>query len=75
MVRVFVDDHPYTISDPNAGMAMNPLDDDGFTSPTESASLEIDTKSLSSGRHVVYVEAEDSDGFKGPISAGFFDVL
>jgi hypothetical protein len=75
MVRVFVDDHPYTISDPNAGVAMNPLNAYDFNSPTESASLEIDIESLSSGQHVVYVEAEDSDGFKGPISAGFFDVL
>jgi hypothetical protein len=73
-VRLFIDEHPYTAHNPDAGESMNPLDVDGFNSPTESASLEIDTKSLSSGQHVVYVEAEDSDGFKGPISAAFFDV-
>jgi hypothetical protein len=74
-VRVFVDDHPYTIPNPDAGESMSPLDADGFNSPTESAFLEIDTKSLSPGQHVVYVQAEDSAGFKGPISAAFFDVL
>jgi hypothetical protein len=71
-VRVFVDEHPYTTLD--AGRLMKPLDADGFNSPTESAFLEIDAESLSPGRHVLYVEAEDSAGFRGPISAAFFDV-
>jgi carboxypeptidase T len=74
MVCMFVDDHPYTIGGPSAGKPMNPLDADGFNSPTELASLEIDTKKLHSGQHVVYVEAEDSDGYKGPISTAFFNV-
>jgi hypothetical protein len=53
---------------------MNAMDANGFNSPTEEAFLTIYTSSLSSGQHVLYVEAEDSAGYKGPISAAFFDV-
>jgi len=73
IVRLFVDEHPYTTQ--KLGMLMNALDADGFNSPTEAALLTIDTQSLSPGQHVLYVEAEDSAGFKGPISAGFFQVI
>jgi hypothetical protein len=73
-VRVFVDNHPYTVTNSTAGQTMKPVGVNGFKSPTEAASLTIDTKGLSSGQHVVYGEAEDNKGFKGPISAAFFDV-
>jgi hypothetical protein len=73
-VRVFVDNHPYTLTNSTAGQTMKPVGVDGFNSPTETASLTIDTKGLSSGQHVMYVEAEDSAGFKGPISAAFCNV-
>jgi hypothetical protein len=74
-VRVFVDNHPYTYStNSSAGETMKPMGVTNFNSPTETTSLTIDTKSLSSGQHVVYVEAEGSAGFKGPISAAFFNV-
>jgi carboxypeptidase T len=69
MVRMFVDEHPYTSQ--NTGKLMNPLDG-VFNSPTESASL--NTGVLSPGRHVLYVAAEDEKGYKGPISAAFFTI-
>jgi hypothetical protein len=73
-VRVFVDHHPYTAVNSNGERWMNSTDGDGFNSPTEAAFLNINTADLLSGQHVLYVEAEDSAGFKGPISAAFFDV-
>jgi tRNA threonylcarbamoyladenosine modification (KEOPS) complex Pcc1 subunit len=73
-VRIFIDDHLYALKNSTAGETMKSMDLGGFNSPTERASLTIDTKGLSSGQHVLYVEAEDSAGFKGTISAAFFDI-
>jgi hypothetical protein len=73
-VRMFLDNHPYSITNSSGEKWMNPADVDGFNSPTEAAFLEIYTADLSRGQHVLYVEAEDSAGFRGPISAAFFDV-
>ncbi|KAL9187468.1 hypothetical protein ACHAXT_001571 [Thalassiosira profunda] len=40
----------------------------------ESVELSIDTSTLSTGRHTLYVQAMDSDGYKGPVSSVFVDV-
>jgi carboxypeptidase T len=74
IVRMFVDEHPYTTQNPDAGKSMNPVDANGFNSPTERAFLTIDTQSLASGQHVLYIEAEDIAGDRGPISAAFFSI-
>jgi hypothetical protein len=39
IVRLFVDEHPYTTQNPDAGEFMSPLDADDFNSPTEVAFL------------------------------------
>ena len=45
-----------------------------FTSGDENVQLTFDTNNLSSGRHTLYVQATDSDGYKGPVSSVFIDV-
>jgi len=45
-----------------------------FTSGDENVQLSIDTNNLTSGRHTLYVQATDSDGYKGPVSTVFIDV-
>ena len=45
-----------------------------FTSGDENVQITIDTNNLTSGRHTLYVQAIDSDGYKGPVSSVFIDV-
>jgi len=45
-----------------------------FTSGDENVQLTIDTNNLTSGGHTLYVQAIDSDGYKGPVSSVFVDV-
>ena len=40
----------------------------------ESVELSIDTSALSNGRHALYVQATDSDGYKGPVTSVFVDI-
>jgi carboxypeptidase T len=49
--------------------------DGAFDSPDERAQLDIDTSSLATGRHIVYVQGMDADGNAGPPNAAFIDVL
>lgn len=49
--------------------------DGAFDSPDERAELQIDTSSLASGRHTVFVQGVDADGNAGPPNAAFIDVL
>ena len=46
----------------------------GFGSGDENVQLTINTNDLTSGRHTLYVQAIDSDGYKGPVSSVFIDV-
>lgn len=45
-----------------------------FSSGEEDVELTIDTGNLSSGKHTLYVQATDSDGYKGPVASLFVDV-
>ena len=42
-----------------------------FNSGDETVQLEIDLSILEAGRHTLYVQATDSDGYKGPVSSLF----
>ncbi len=42
-----------------------------FDSGDETVQLEIDLSILGAGRHTLYVQATDSDGYKGPVSSLF----
>jgi len=80
-VRVFIDQHPY--DEGSVGIDMIP-DDGFFDTDTESASLILNVGATSSPqqrllqsaprRYTVYIEAEDSSGFKGPVEALFVEL-
>ena len=63
-IRVFINHHPYDGElDPQTGTLLS------------GASLTFDVSSIPAGRHVVYVEATDGDGYKGPVTAAYFTKL
>lgn len=69
-VKAYVDVFP---ADAGAvGMSMT-ASDGAFDAKTESASIAIDTSLWSDGRHIVYFQAMDGDGYEGPVSAIFVD--
>jgi hypothetical protein len=45
-----------------------------FSSGEEAVELAFDASSLSPGRHALFVQATDSDGYKGPVSSVFIEV-
>lgn len=56
-VRMFVNEHP----------------DEGQTGTLlAGTSSTVDISNLPDGRHMVYVQAKDSDGYKGPVTAAYF---
>lgn len=60
-IRVSVDVHPYDASvDGQVGSLVT------------GDSVDIDVASLTDGRHIVFVQATDGDGNKGPVTAAFF---
>ncbi len=44
--------------------------DGSWDSPIERVEAELDTGSLASGRHLVYIRARGEDGIWGPVGAG-----
>ena len=68
-VRVYVDVYPY---DGRSVMSMSPADG-AFDSVTEMATANISISDWSPGRHIIYLEAVDTDGNAGAISAVFVD--
>ena len=66
----------YSIDQPSwiAGTQTYPLSavDGSLDSPVEAFSASIDTSSLSSGRHPIFIESQDADGNWGVPSAIFF---
>mmetsp|Transcript_31390 Transcript_31390/g.51815 ORF Transcript_31390/g.51815 Transcript_31390/m.51815 type:complete len:465 (-) Transcript_31390:130-1524(-) len=59
-IRFFVDVHPYDTED--AGSLL------GFF-----GSSTIDISSLPHGRHMLYVQAIDTDGYNGPVTVAYFE--
>ncbi|KAL7528157.1 hypothetical protein ACHAXR_004261 [Thalassiosira sp. AJA248-18] len=45
-----------------------------FNSGEETVQLMIDTSRIFPGRHTIFVQATDSDGYRGPVSSAFVDV-
>jgi hypothetical protein len=58
-VRLFVNEHPDDTS--------------GVGDEVSGGSSTVDISSLPSGQHTVYVQATDSDGYKGPVTAAYFN--
>ncbi len=69
---VYLGDPPWAGNPPTANMTAR---DGSFNSSVEIADGVIDTSLLSPGRHLIYVEGEDSLGNRGAVSAVFLDVL
>jgi hypothetical protein len=59
-IRVYVNEHPF---DSLRGQT-------GFVQAGES--VDIDVSTLAEGRHFIYVQAEDEDGYKGLVTAAYF---
>ena len=70
-VHVFVDSHPY--DEESEGFPMEPVGE-FFYSVKEVAVLTLDLSYLE-GRHTLYFQATDRDGFAGPVSSVFFEGL
>lgn len=70
--EVYVDVAPW-----QAGAVALPLtaDDGTFNSTSEAANAVLDTTSLASGRHILFVRGQDAGGAWGPVSAIFLHVL
>lgn len=72
-VDVYLDIHPSNETATESRMSMKPSDG-LFNSVSEVAELEIDLSKFSIGRHTLYFQATDSDGFIGPITSRYFEV-
>ncbi len=46
-----------------------------FDSPIENVTVSLDTKQLSTGRHIVFLRGQDNAGYWGPVSAAFLDIV
>ena len=68
-VHVFVDSHPY--DEESEGFPMEPVGE-LFYSVKEVAVLTLDLSYLE-GRHTLYFQATDRDGFAGPVSSVFVE--
>jgi hypothetical protein len=69
-VRIYLDVHPDDSEDGDATFDMVPSSEDAQTFDLEV----ILPQGLASGRHTLFVQATDGDGYVGPVSSEFFDV-
>lgn len=73
-VAVFIDGHPEDdIEQPPVAIRLKPVDG-AYNSPSETASSTIDLSALAVGRHVLHIQATDSDGYAGPVTSRYFEV-
>ncbi|MEJ5308970.1 MAG: M14 family zinc carboxypeptidase [Anaerolineae bacterium] len=49
--------------------------DGAFDEPAETVQVHIDTTGMTRGRHLVYVRGQDANGFWGPVSAAFVNLV
>jgi hypothetical protein len=61
-IRAWVNIHPHSLSD---------LDNSG--SVLVNGTVNVDVSSYQAGRYSVYVQAKDSAGYRGPVTAAFFN--
>ena len=82
-VQLYLDVHPddYQLGrDTTWTMSLKGSNSDVYTFETEinfdAAEIAVPSQrqGISSGRHILYAQAKDSDGYKGPVSSLFFDV-
>jgi carboxypeptidase T len=72
-VKFFLDVHPDDANHAIAGWFMT-LVGESFDQVQETATLVLDTSTWEKGiRHVLYVQATDTEGYSGPVSAMYYD--
>ena len=72
-VRIFIDVHPDdATTDSDISYEMEAVD--GLNSSEETVGIVLKASTLSVGRHTIYVQATDSDGYKGPVSSVYVDI-
>jgi len=73
-VKVYFDSHPYDAPPPQPAqpLMMNPADG-SFDFHTEAVSLGIDTSS-EDGKHMICLQATDSDGYEGTVSCQYVNI-
>ncbi|KAL7548338.1 hypothetical protein ACHAWF_011625 [Thalassiosira exigua] len=72
-VELYLDVHPDDYSEGDARWEMNALDS-LFDADEEHVDLVLSATDVSPGRHLLYAQAADSDGYKGTISSVFVEV-
>jgi hypothetical protein len=72
-VRLYVDVHPDDHGAHHVGWEMDPTDG-ALDSGDEYVGLVLGATGLTAGRHVLYAQATDGDGYKGPVTSVFVDV-
>lgn len=73
-VLLYLDVHPDDVNEGDASWEMEAADN-MFHSEEETVGLALSARAhFTPGRHILYVQAEDSDGYKGPVSSVFVDV-
>jgi hypothetical protein len=66
--------HPDEDNESDASWEMEAVDN-MFDSEEEAVGLALSARDhFTPGRHILYVQAEDSDGYKGPVSSVFVEV-
>jgi len=73
-VVLYLDVHPDDYREGDVRWEMESVDG-GFDSDEESVGLVLSARdNFSMGRHTIYAQAEDSDGYKGPVTSVFVDI-
>lgn len=72
-VEIYLDVHPDDFVGSNNSWSMKPVDKK-FDSGEEDVEVVISTSGLPPGRHVLFAQAKDSNGYLGPVSSTFFVV-
>lgn len=74
-VKLYLDVHP---DDDDGSISnvwiMNPTDRKKYNNVEEDIDIMLSTSEIHPGKHTFFVQAEDSDGYLGPVSSIFFDV-
>lgn len=69
-IQIFVDSHPYDGATPDDEVQFQ----DSSSSTAEDVTFDVSLSGLAEGTHTIHVQAQDSDGFKGPVYAKFFSI-
>lgn len=72
-VKLYLDRHPEDYQVGDTMWEMEPVDH-GMDSSEETVGKIVKATALSPGKHIIYAQAMDSDGYKGPVSSLYVDI-